>query len=98
MTRPFFPYGCPAFDAAIGFVLIVAASTSCLAGTLVRFEIDGRQRRPISPYIYGTNQPDWRRGPLFTLARWGGNRTSTYNWETNASNAGALGGIRTTAP
>jgi hypothetical protein len=76
----------------LGFVLIVAASVPSPAGSLVRFEIDASRRRPISPYIYGTNQPDWRRGPLFTLARWGGNRTSTYNWETNASNAGADGG------
>ena len=57
----------------------------------MRFEIDASRRRPISPYIYGTNQPNWQRGPLWTLVRWGGNRTSTYNWETNASNAGAEG-------
>jgi hypothetical protein len=57
----------------------------------VRIEIDARRRRPISPYIYGMNQPNGQRSPLFTLARWGGNRTSTYNWEINASNAGAEG-------
>jgi hypothetical protein len=71
--------------------LVFAASVPSIAGPSVRFEIDASRRRPISPYIYGTNQPDWRRGPLWTLARWGGNRTSTYNWATNASNAGAEG-------
>ena len=56
----------------------------------VVFEIDGAERWPISPCIYGTNQPDWQ-GPSrnLTLTRWGGNRTTAYNWETNASNAGS---------
>lgn len=44
---------------------------------------------PISPYIYGDNQPDWAgRSKYLTLARSGGNRLTAYNWETNASNAG----------
>jgi hypothetical protein len=43
----------------------------------------------ISPYIYGMNQPDWgKRTKSLTLYRWGGNRTTAYNWENNASNAG----------
>ena len=44
--------------------------------------------RAISPYVYGTNQiiGDPSR---FTLVRLGGNRLSAYNWENNASNAGA---------
>ena len=43
----------------------------------------------ISPYIYGLNQPDWNgRTKNLSLWRWGGNRTTAYNWETNASNAG----------
>lgn len=41
----------------------------------------------ISPYIYGTN--DNLPGVPFTLRRQGGNRMTGYNWETNASNAGA---------
>ena len=74
----------------IGLILVVAAADRLVAGLPVRFEIDAAVCRPISPYIYGTNQPDWQRtGPLFTLTRWGGNRTTAYNWETNASNAGA---------
>lgn len=42
---------------------------------------------PISPYVYGSNQD--RSGSRWTVRRWGGNRTTGYNWETNASNAGA---------
>ncbi|MDR2962654.1 MAG: T9SS type A sorting domain-containing protein [Bacteroidales bacterium] len=38
----------------------------------------------ISPYIYGANDAT----NVATAIRWGGNRTSAYNWETNASNAG----------
>ncbi len=44
----------------------------------------------ISPYIYGTCGPDWQgRTKNLTLFRMGGNRTTAYNWETNASNAGS---------
>jgi len=44
-------------------------------------------KKPISPYIYGTNQllteeENW------TAMRQGGNRLTGYNWENNASNAG----------
>ncbi len=42
---------------------------------------------PISPHIYGSNQD--RPGSRWTVRRWGGNRTTGYNWETNASNAGS---------
>ncbi|MEZ0325996.1 MAG: glycoside hydrolase family 44 protein [Fimbriimonas sp.] len=53
------------------------------------FTIDTSDRKPISPYIYGINHPEWSGlGPGVTLARQGGNRSSAYNWETNASNAG----------
>jgi mannan endo-1,4-beta-mannosidase len=47
----------------------------------------GRSRSPISPYVYGSNQ-DYA-GNAWTVRRWGGNRTTGYNWETNFSNAGA---------
>lgn len=70
-------------------VLIVIATTHAASAQTVQFEIDGGNRRPISPFIYGTNQPNWQRdGALYTLARWGGNRITAYNWENNASNAG----------
>jgi hypothetical protein len=57
----------------------------------VTFTIDsGASRHPISPYIYGTNQPSWHdRSRGLRLARLGGNRWTAYNWETNASNAGS---------
>lgn len=44
---------------------------------------------PISPWIYGSNQPNWPadRG-RFGVVRFGGNRSTAYNWENNASNAG----------
>jgi hypothetical protein len=56
----------------------------------VRFTVDTTQQRsPISPYIYGDNQPDWQGASRdLTLTRLGGNRWTAYNWETNASNAG----------
>ncbi len=56
-----------------------------------RFTIDSAaSRHPISPYIYGMNQPNWAsRSRGLRLARLGGNRWTAYNWETNASNAGA---------
>lgn len=60
------------------------------AGT-ARFTIDSAaSRHAISPYVYGTNQPRWAsRSRGLRLARLGGNRWTAYNWETNASNAGA---------
>ncbi|MEN3039129.1 MAG: glycoside hydrolase family 44 protein [Candidatus Kryptonium sp.] len=54
----------------------------------VQFTINTQQdRKPISPYIYGTNQD--REGVKNTARRFGGNRTTGYNWENNASNAGS---------
>ncbi len=66
------------------------APTAAPAG-IVRFTIDSAaSRHPISPYIYGMNQPSWAgRSRGLRLARLGGNRWTAYNWETNASNAGA---------
>jgi len=42
------------------------------------------ERKPISPFIYGTNDPYGYAGSK----RLGGNRLTNYNWENNASNAG----------
>ena len=57
----------------------------------VTITIDPTKTHAISPYIYGlnfyfgnTNPP-----PHLTFDRAGGNRWTTYNWETNASNAGS---------
>lgn len=57
----------------------------------VRFTIDSTgPRQPISPFVYGTNDSDWAgRSRGLRLGRLGGNRWTAYNWETNASNAGA---------
>jgi hypothetical protein len=56
-----------------------------------RFTVESAaSRHPISPYIYGMNQPNWAsRSRGLRLGRLGGNRWTAYNWETNASNAGA---------
>ncbi|CAI6076726.1 glycoside hydrolase family 44 protein [Cohnella sp. JJ-181] len=54
----------------------------------VQFDIDpDAERAPISPYIYGTND-DLTGTEHWGSRRTGGNRLTTYNWETNASNAG----------
>ena len=51
--------------------------------------IDASVHSPISPFIYGTNAPDWAGASKYlTLGRSGGNRWTAYNWENNASNAG----------
>jgi hypothetical protein len=57
----------------------------------VSFEVFSTQDvKPISRFIYGMNGWDPAQGPRnLTLSRSGGNRMTAYNWETNASNAGA---------
>ena len=57
----------------------------------VTFDIDSSQDvRPISRFIYGLNHWTGSGRPAnATLSRSGGNRMTAYNWETNASNAGA---------
>ncbi len=45
--------------------------------------------RPISSLIYGMNQPSEPARNRWALTRQGGNRLTGYNWENNASNAGA---------
>ncbi len=55
----------------------------------VHFTIDaGKNVKPISRFIYGTNRA--LEGPYanLTFTRLGGNRWTAYNWVTNASNAG----------
>ena len=65
------------------------ATTTLLPQTLPPIKAHFDQTTPISPYIYGANFPNWDDNTDFTLARQGGNRMTAYNWETNASNAGA---------
>ncbi|MEJ0099383.1 MAG: glycoside hydrolase family 44 protein [Pseudomonadota bacterium] len=46
--------------------------------------------QPISPYIYGVaGGGDKVWGNLQTASRWGGNRTSRYNWQTGDTNTGS---------
>jgi hypothetical protein len=62
-------------------------------GTSVHFAVDATNAgHAISPLIYGVNPESVGcsdAGARFTLCRLGGDRWSTYNWENNASNAGA---------
>jgi hypothetical protein len=44
---------------------------------------------PISPLIYGLNEVGHQAQTNQALSRIGGNRWTAYNWENNASNAGA---------
>lgn len=55
----------------------------------VTFNIDvQKERKAISPWIYGSNRIPSDRG-IMASARLGGNRWTGYNWENNASNAGS---------
>jgi hypothetical protein len=71
-------------------MIVLLSALSLASPAAWSFVIDASARKPISPYIYGVNHPEWAGlGAGFTLARQGGNRSSAYNWETNASNAGS---------
>ncbi len=72
-------------------LLVYSFAVHALAGDVkrVHFTVDlNAESRPISPYIYGVNA---HLGKISsgTLVRLGGNRWTAYNWENNASNAGA---------
>ncbi|MBE0338810.1 glycosyl hydrolase [Paenibacillus sp. 23TSA30-6] len=55
----------------------------------VTIKVDtSKDRKPISPYIYGTNQ-DLAGDENLAARRLGGNRMTGYNWENNMSNAGS---------
>ena len=55
----------------------------------VNITIDtGKDRKAISPYIYGINSEQMSKDVSCKSIRAGGNRYTAYNWETNASNAG----------
>src|SRR5262245_17892993 len=77
-------------------ILALVVSTFCTAtfaedppAKVVHITIDSsKDRIPISPYIYGSNQHA-RLAASRPLTRIGGNRWTAYNWENNASNAGS---------
>ncbi|MCC7479327.1 hypothetical protein IT575_12845 [bacterium] len=58
----------------------------------IKFTVDlSAEGQPISPLIYGVNgiSADEAASARPSLMRFGGNRWTAYNWETNASNAGS---------
>ena len=63
------------------------------ASTVVTISIDAlSNRHPISPYVYGFAYPDSPADITSTGAtevRWGGDATSTYNWQLETDNSGA---------
>jgi len=63
------------------------------ASTAVTISIDAlSNRHTISPYVYGfayPNSPADIAGTGATEVRWGGDATSTYNWQLQTYNAGA---------
>jgi mannan endo-1,4-beta-mannosidase len=70
-------------------LLVIFAVVLC--GSLFGIDVTvdpSKDRAPISPYIYGTNQ-DLALDLKITARRLGGNRMTGYNWENNASNAGS---------
>jgi hypothetical protein len=80
-------------SAIVGILLLVVGALTARAitpdnpGGAIQFSINSSQNvKPISPWIYGTNFAGVQNA---TLNRIGGNRLTGYNWENNASNAGA---------
>lgn len=66
-------------------ILLALSFAPCVGFAQKTVEIDVKKNvHEISKYIYGTNEPY----DGATATRWGGNRSSSYNWETNASNGG----------
>lgn len=67
-------------------LLTLLLSLSAKAQIIAGFDVVvDQERHNISPYIYGINNGVYKKA---TWRRWGGNRTSAYNWENNYSNAG----------
>lgn len=77
--------------AIVPVILLVADLASPrVASASVQFYIDAtEQGHKISPYIYGCNFHTLGPEENVESQRYGGNRLTGYNWETNASNAGA---------
>ena len=80
-----------AFSAAVLVMLGGRLTASGEAsGKSVNITIDtSKERKAISPYIYGVNAELMEQDVSCKAVRAGGNRYTAYNWETNASNAGA---------
>ncbi len=77
-------------SASAAALLACTMTASGADGNTVNITIDtSKDRKAISPYIYGVNAELMERDVPCKSVRAGGNRYSAYNWETNASNAGA---------
>jgi hypothetical protein len=85
--RPFSKAPMPPRIAAF-LALATALAPIARADLAVQVSVDpGSGRTAISPYIYGTDQ-DLPGVSTPGARRYGGDRLTGYNWETNASNAG----------
>lgn len=79
-----------AICAALAALMLCASSVTAAGNHSVNITIDvSKDRKAISPYIYGVNSELMEKNVFCTAIRAGGNRFSAYNWETNASNAGS---------
>lgn len=68
--------------------ILVACATAARADVTVTVDANANPH-PISPLIYGMNFPDAAQlAAGVPLARWGGNSTSRYNYQTDVHNTG----------
>jgi hypothetical protein len=69
----------------------LAALVSLAAGPAVSVRVVARPSHEISPYIYGASGVPAEKAAQYgvTTVRWGGNRSSRYNWKLRADNAGS---------
>lgn len=75
---------------ALSAVISYTASAEATNNNMVNITVSTlRERKTISPYIYGVSSELMDKNVSATAIRAGGNRFSAYNWETNASNAGS---------
>lgn len=78
------------FGAAVLFSFINILQVSAEAPSKIDIFIDtSSDKKLISPYIYGINESADLSGLKVTSIKQGSSRFSTYNWETNFSNAGS---------
>ena len=78
----------------ISFLPMTSTHAETIDTNTINVNIDtSAENAKISPYIYGANydssSPEKRITDGATASRFGGNRTTGYNWENNASNAGS---------
>jgi len=85
---------CRALAALLVSACLLAAPPAARAqtpGPALQVDVQA-DRHPISPDIYGINDNPWDPGLgkeiRVPVSRWGGDATTRYNWEVDASNAG----------